>query len=100
MSSTGILNLITENKDRFEFLLLEIHDFDSNVEQLKDFLRDFFGQLILAHLHANNFETLGSNGPPRDCKITTLRRQATQVQLVTGANCQSLAWTLRMPRIG
>jgi hypothetical protein len=98
-SEWEILNLITGNRDRFEFLLLEIHDVDRNVEQLKDFLRDLSGQLIRAHPHANNFETLGSNGHPRVFEITLLRRQVTQIQMIAGANCQSLAWTFRIPRI-
>ncbi len=73
-SEQEILNLITGNRDRFEFLLLEIHDFDRNFEQLRDFLRDLPGQLILAYLHANDFETLGSNRLPRVFEITLLRR--------------------------
>jgi len=72
-SEWEILNLIAVNKDRFQFLLIEIHDFDKHVEQLRDFLRDLSGQFVLAHLHANNFETLGSNGFPKVFEITLLR---------------------------
>ncbi len=72
-SEWEILNLIAENKDRFEFVLIEIHDFDPHVEQLKDFLMDLSGQFVLAHLHANNFETLGRNGFPKVFEITLLR---------------------------
>jgi hypothetical protein len=76
-SEWEILNLIALNKDRFEFVLIEIHDFDRHVELLRDFLRDLSGQFVLAHLHANNFETLGSNGFPRVFEITLLRRSVT-----------------------
>ena len=72
-SEWEILNLIAVNKDRFQFLLIEIHDFDKHVEQLRDFLRDLSGQFVLAHLHANNFDTLGSNGFPKVFEITLLR---------------------------
>ena len=69
-----ILNLIASNKDRFEFMLIEIHDFDSHVEQLREFLRDLSDQFVLAHLHANNFDSLGSNGFPKVFEITLLRK--------------------------
>jgi len=78
-SEWEILNLIAVNKDRFEFLLIEIHDFDSHVEQLRDFLSDLSGQFVLAHLHANNFETLGGNGFPKVFEITLLRSTGTSI---------------------
>ena len=72
-SEWEILNLIALNQDRFEFVLIEIHDFDRKVEQLREFLRDLSGQFVLAHLHANNFDSLGSNGFPKVFEITLLR---------------------------
>ena len=54
-------------------MLLELNDFDRRVEQLRGFLRDLSGQFVLAHLHANNFEFLGSNGFPRVFEISLLR---------------------------
>jgi hypothetical protein len=78
-SEWDILNLIAVNKDRFQFLLIEIHDFDKHVEQLQDFLRELSGQFVLAHLHANNFETLGSNGFPKVFEITLLRSRGTSI---------------------
>jgi hypothetical protein len=78
-SEWEILNLIAGNKDRFEFVLIEIHDFDKHVEQLRDFLRDLSGEFVLAHLHANNFETLGSNGFPKVFEITLLRSTGTAI---------------------
>ncbi len=72
-SEWGILHLIAGNMDRFEFVLIEIHDFDRHVEQLKDFLRDLSGQFVLAHLHVNKFETLARNGFRKVFEITLLR---------------------------
>lgn len=72
-SEWGILKLIAENKYRFQFLLIEIHDFDNHVDQLRDFLRELSGQFVLGHLHANNFENLGINGFPKVFEITLLR---------------------------
>ena len=72
-SEWDILELISEDKSRFEFLLMEIHDFDKHVDQLRKFLGDLAGSFIIAHLHANNFETLGSNGFPKVFEITLLR---------------------------
>jgi len=78
-SEWELLNLIALNKDRFQFLLIEIHDFDNHVEQLRDFLSELSGHFVLAHLHANNFETLGSNGFPKVFEITLLRSHGTAV---------------------
>jgi hypothetical protein len=78
-SEWELLNLIALNKDRFQFLLIEIHDFDKHVEQLLDFLRELSGHFVLAHLHANNFETLGSNGFPKVFEITLLRSRGTTI---------------------
>ena len=78
-SEWEILNLIARNKERFKFLLIEIHDFDKHVEQLRDFLSELSGQFVLAHLHANNFETLGSNGFPNVFEITLLRPLGTSI---------------------
>jgi hypothetical protein len=78
-SEWEILKLIAVNKDRFQFLLIEIHDFDKHVEQLRDFLGELSGHFVLAHLHANNFETLGSNGFPKVFEITLLRSSGTAI---------------------
>jgi len=73
-SEWDILNLISEDQSKFEFLLIEIHDFDRHVNELRKFLSDLAGSFIIAHLHANNFETLGSNGFPKVFEITLLRK--------------------------
>lgn len=78
-SEWEILDLIAVHKDRFKFLLIEIHDFDKHVDQLRDFLNELSGQFVLAHLHANNFETVGSNGFPKVFEITLLRSPETSI---------------------
>lgn len=72
-SEWGILNLISEDQSKFEFLLIEIHDFDRHVDELRKFLSNLAESFIIAHLHANNFEALGSNGFPKVFEITLLR---------------------------
>lgn len=74
-SEWDISDLISEDQSRFEFLLIEIHDFDKHVDQLRKFLSNLAGSFIIAHLHANNFETLGSNGFPKVFEITLLRER-------------------------
>ena len=74
-SEWEILDLISADSSRFEFLLIEIHDFDKHVEQLRKFISDMAGSFVIAHLHANNFETLGSNGFPKVFEITLLRKE-------------------------
>jgi hypothetical protein len=72
-SEWQILDLIVANQTRFEFFLLEVHDFDLHVDQLREFLTQISDRFVLAHLHANNFENLGSNGFPRVFEITLLK---------------------------
>lgn len=71
-SEWEILEQIIKHQSRFGFIVIEIHDFDLHVLQLKDFLGQLSGLLVLSHLHANNFEGLGRNGFPRVFEITLL----------------------------
>ncbi len=72
-SEWEILDLIVENQAKFEFVLIEVHEFDRHADQLKFFLNVLSDSFVLAHLHANNFENLGSNGFPKVFEITLLR---------------------------
>jgi hypothetical protein len=72
-SEWEILDLIVENQARFEFVLIEVHEFDRHADQLKFFLNVLSDSFVIAHLHANNFENLGSNGFPSVFEITLLR---------------------------
>lgn len=72
-SEWEILDLIVENQARFEFVLIEVHEFDRHADQLKFFLNVLSESFVLAHLHANNFETIGSNGFPKVFEITLLK---------------------------
>ena len=72
-SEWEILDSIVKNQTRFGFLLIEIHDFDRHVEQLRTFLGDISENFVLAHLHGNNFESVGANGFPKVFEVTLLR---------------------------
>jgi hypothetical protein len=72
-SEWEILDQIIAHQSRFRFILMEVHDFDLHVLQLKKFFNKLSGPLVHSHLHANNFEGLGKNGFPRVFEITLLR---------------------------
>jgi hypothetical protein len=72
-SEWGILETISKEQSRFEFALIEIHDFDGHEDNLREFINDLSESFILAHVHANNFEALGSNGFPSVFEISLLR---------------------------
>jgi hypothetical protein len=72
-SEWEILNLICEYRSRIEFLIIEIHDFDKHEAELKMFLSEMADEFVVGHLHANNFEGLGTNRFPRVFEITLLR---------------------------
>jgi hypothetical protein len=77
-SEWEILGTITENEFRFEFILIEIHDFENHESELKAFLNELDSSFVLAHLHANNFETLGKNGFPNVFELTLIRKSSAQ----------------------
>ena len=73
-SEWEILRTIAENEFRFEFILIEIHDFENHESELRDFLSKLDSSFVIAHLHANNFESLGKNGFPKVFELTLLRK--------------------------
>lgn len=73
-SEWEILNLISINKFRFVFILIEIHDFDNHEKDLKTFINELRHEFVLSHLHANNFEPLGRNGFPRVFELTLIKQ--------------------------
>lgn len=73
-SEWEILELVAQERKKFEFVLLEIHDFDQHEAELEKFLNDVQDFFVLSHLHANNFESLGSNGFPKVFEITLLKK--------------------------
>ncbi len=72
-SEWEILKLITKNQSLFEYILVEIHDFDHHVNELREFIGSLNDDFVLAHLHANNFGALGVNGFPNVFELTLLR---------------------------
>lgn len=77
-SEWEILRTIAENEYRFEFILIEIHDFENHESELRDFLSELDSSFVIAHLHANNFEPLGRNGFPKVFELTLLRESSAQ----------------------
>lgn len=73
-SEWEILELVAKEKNKFEFIVLEIHNFDQHEAELKKFLSDIEDYFELSHLHANNFESLGNNGFPKVFEITLLTK--------------------------
>lgn len=80
-SEWEILESISQEKQQFEFILLEIHNFDQHEAELKKFLNEVQDCFVLSHLHANNFESLGSNGFPKVFEITLLKKSETTSSL-------------------
>jgi hypothetical protein len=76
-SEWEILKLIQLNQSRFEFILIEIHDFDCHVNDLREFLIGTRDNFVNAHLHANNFEKTGNNGFPKVFELTLIREYNT-----------------------
>jgi hypothetical protein len=77
-SEWEILEIISRNCLRFEYILIEVHDFENHESELREFLHSLEADFVNAHLHANNFEPLGVNGFPRVFELTLLRRSSGQ----------------------
>jgi len=73
-SEWDILTLVSQNQKRFEFILIEIHDFDNHVEELRLFLASMEVNFFNAHLHANNFDSVGKNGFPKVFELTLIKK--------------------------
>jgi hypothetical protein len=72
-SEWEVLEIIELNQSRFEFIVIEFHQFDQHVNELREFIVSLSQNFVLAHLHANNFESLGENGFPRVFELTLLK---------------------------
>jgi hypothetical protein len=78
-SEWEILETISRNRLMFEYILIEIHDFENHESELREFLHSLETEFVNAHLHANNFEPLGVNGFPRVFELTLLKRSNVQI---------------------
>lgn len=72
-SEWEILKELAAVQSSFEFMILEIHDFDKHVSELDEFLYTTKGCFKLIHLHANNFGEIGKNGFPNVFEIVLIR---------------------------
>lgn len=73
-SEWEILPIIEMNKSRFEFILLEVHEFHLHVAELEEFLTGLNSDFVNAHLHANNFGTLEKNGLPSVFELSLIKK--------------------------
>lgn len=72
-SEWEILNSIKDHQTRFEFVIIEIHDFENHVNELREFLEGVTDNFVISHLHANNFEVIGRTGFPNVFELTLLK---------------------------
>ena len=72
-SEWEILRDLAIVKSSFEFIILEIHNFDEHVSELNEFLNTIQDCFRLIHLHANNFGEIGKNGFPNVFEIVLIR---------------------------
>ena len=72
-SEWEILRDLATVQSSFEFIILEIHNFDEHVSELNEFLNTIQDCFKLIHLHANNFGEIGKNGFPNVFEIVLIR---------------------------
>jgi hypothetical protein len=72
-SEWEILSDLERIQNSFEFMILEIHDFDKHVHELNFFLDAIKENFKLIHLHANNFGGIGKFGFPNVFEIVLIR---------------------------
>jgi hypothetical protein len=72
-SEWEILRDLETVQNSFEFMILEIHDFDNHVNELNEFLTAIQASYKLIHLHANNFGDIGKKGFPNVFEIVLIR---------------------------
>jgi hypothetical protein len=72
-SEWEILRDLGTVQNSFEFVILEIHDFDKHVYELTEFLNALEQNFKLIHLHANNFGEIGKLGFPNVFEIVLIR---------------------------
>jgi hypothetical protein len=75
-SEWEILEQVSTISNIFEFIVIEVHDFDSHEEELKKFLADISNDFVVVHLHANNFDGIGKNNFPKVFELTIVKRDA------------------------
>jgi hypothetical protein len=72
-SEWEILDLLASNQISFEFIILEVHNFDDHADELQHFHSQIEKNFTLIHLHANNFDGVGTNHFPRVFEIVLVR---------------------------
>jgi len=66
------------------FVLIEFHDIEINREKFDFILNEFLKFSVIAHLHCNNFDSIGLNGFPKTIELTFVNANyANTKELVT-----------------
>ena len=68
LSSLDLYFLIKEFQDLICGLVIEFHDIDLHIQKINDFIRSF--NLVLTHIHPNNFGQKDKNGDPIVIELT------------------------------
>lgn len=79
-----ILPEIFEYLQRANFLLIEFHDIEENSENFDSILNELLKFAVIAHMHCNNFDSIGLDGFPKTIELTFVNmRFATTNELRT-----------------
>ena len=73
-SEYRILSDIVKMKDSIDILIIEFHDIDIHLENIKKFITDF--NFHITHLHVNNYSNPDVNGLPKDIEVTFQKHSA------------------------
>lgn len=68
-----ILNDIKKNSKKIVFLVIEFHNLDKNILQIKKFLEKL--DLKIIHIHANNYGGIDKYGNPKVIELSLLNRK-------------------------
>lgn len=70
-----ILPRIFEYLQRANFLLIEFHDIEKNRENFDFILNELLKFAVIAHMHCNNFDSIGLDGFPKTIELTFVNKR-------------------------
>lgn len=73
-SEYGIFDLIVLHKDKFDLIIMEVHDIESNLDKLEAFINELQKDFATIHLHMNNYYPPSINRIPYIMEVTIARR--------------------------
>jgi len=69
-----ILDMISLYKDKFDLIIMEIHDVEGKLEKSEAFVNELKSDFAIVHIHMNNFYPPSIKGFPYIVEITFARR--------------------------